>query len=81
MYTFKCCTHLNMNTAFKCVQHILGNLQLLQTVAELHDDAHYYFTRSFNPLMGEVKLPICVRRDANLHPEPPGSDIKLASSL
>ena len=35
--------NLNMNTAFKCVSHILGNLQLLQTVAELCADGHYGF--------------------------------------
>ena len=41
--------NLNMNTTFKCVPHILGSLQFLQTVAELCADAHYYFAHSSIP--------------------------------
>ena len=44
--------NLNPNTAFKCVLYILGNLQFLQTVAELCVDAHYYFAHSFNTPWG-----------------------------
>ena len=43
--------NLNTNTKFKCVLYILGNLQFLQTVAELCADLHYYFAEegSGNP--------------------------------
>ena len=51
--------NLNMNTAFKCVSHILGNLQFLQTVAELCADAHYYFANSFNTPWGSKASSIC----------------------
>ena len=52
--------NLNMNTAFKCVPHILGGLQFLQTVAELCADVITIFpTLLFPP--GEAKLPVCVR--------------------
>ena len=40
--------NFNTNTAFKCLPHILGNLEFLQTVADLCADAHYYFAHSFN---------------------------------
>ena len=42
--------NLNMNNAFKCVPHILGNLHLLQTAAELCANAHYNFAHSSNSL-------------------------------
>ena len=55
--------NLNTNTAFKCVPHILGNLQLLQTVAELCADAHYYFAHSLNSHCGSKASSMCpVRR-------------------
>ena len=55
--------NLNMNTALKCVPHILGSLQLLQTVAELCADAHYYFAHSFNSPRGSKASSMCsVRR-------------------
>ena len=46
--------NLNMNTAFKCVSHIPGNLK---TVAELCADAHYEFPlgkQSFQYMSGET---------------------------
>ena len=45
--------NLNMNTAFKCVSHLLGYLQFLQMVAELYADAHYYFCSLFQFLLGK----------------------------
>ena len=55
--------NLNMNTAFKGISRNLGNLQFLQKVAELCDDAHYYFARSFNFPWGSKASSICpVRR-------------------
>ena len=54
---------LNMNTAFKCISHILGNLQLLPTVEEFCADAHYYFAHSFNFPWGSKASSMCpVRR-------------------
>ena len=44
--------NLKSNTASKCVPHILGNLQLLQTEAKLCADAHYYFAHFFNSPWG-----------------------------
>ena len=44
--------NFNMNTTFKCVSPILGNLQLLQTVEELCANAQYYFAHSFNSPWG-----------------------------
>ena len=59
---------LNMNIAFKCVPHILGSLQLLQTVAELCADAHYYFAHSFNSPWGSKASSMCpVRRLSLIH--------------
>ena len=49
----------NTNTAFKCVSHMLGNLQFLQTVAELGADAHYYFAHSFNSPWGSKASSMC----------------------
>ena len=55
--------NLNINTAFKCIPHILGSLQLLQTVAELYAYAHYYFAHSFNSPSGSKVSSMCpVRR-------------------
>ena len=55
--------NLNTNTAFKCVLHILGYLQFLQTVAELCADAHYYFAHSLNSPWGSRASRMCpVRR-------------------
>ena len=51
--------NLNTNTAFKCVPHILGYLQFLQTVAELCADAHYYFAHSLNSPWGSNASSMC----------------------
>ena len=45
--------NLNMNTALKCVPHILRSLQFLQMVAELCADAHYYFAQIFQFPLGK----------------------------
>ena len=52
--------NLNTNSTFKCVPHILGSLQLLQTVAELCADAPtILLTLSIPP--EEAKLPVYVQ--------------------
>ena len=56
--------NLNTNTAFRCISHILGNLQFLQTVAELCADVHYYFGHSFNSPWGSRASSICPVRYA-----------------
>ena len=65
--------NFNTNTAFKCVPHILGNLQFLQTVAELCADAHYYFAHSFNSPRGSKASSMC----QHLHPEPPKKTLEI----
>ena len=63
--------NLNTNTAFKCVPHILGYLQFLQSFVPMH--ITIVLTLTIPP--GEADLPVCVRYDAYLHPEPPGPDL------
>ena len=56
--------NLNTNTVLKCVPHILGYLQFLQTVTELCVDAHYYFAHSFNSPLGSKTSSMCLVRRA-----------------
>ena len=63
------CWHLwlsdqNMNTVFKCVPHILGNLRFLHTVAELCANPYYYFAYSFYFPWGSKASSICPMRRA-----------------
>ena len=73
--------NLNTNTAFKCVPHILGYLQFLQTVAELCADAHYYFAHSLNSPRGSRASSMCPVRCALLLRQGRPTGIRITLSL